>query len=239
MSPDDPRHGTLAGYREHFKGEKTPTCGPCRQAMSAYTQQRRHAAGTATVPSRGYVRRVRALQALGWSMNALAERLDADVRTLAHSLDSGHVFRRTHDAMAALYEELCMTRPDDQFANRRRIIAERKGYVPPLAWDDIDLDDEPASPGRRWHFIDEIAVERAVAGDPPEHLTPAERRAVVRRLHARGCSDGEIAARSGMVTETAMRIRHELGLPAIEQGDGITTQFSARGALQRRKRAAA
>lgn len=86
--------------------------------------------------------------------------------------------------------------------------------------------------------VDEVAVQRAVAGDPPESLTPAERREVVRILHERGMNDRQIHQLAGMAHETAGRIRRELGLPAIEPEPGLSDQFSARGAHRRRSGAA-
>lgn len=49
------------------------------------------------------------------------------------------------------------------------------------------------APGYRAVEPDEMAIERAVAGDPPERLTPRERAAAVRRLSKRGLSAEEIA----------------------------------------------
>lgn len=62
--------------------------------------------------------------------------------------------------------------------------------------------------------VDEIAVDRAVAGEPPDRLTVAEREEAVRRLHARGWSDRRIAARVGLeFPATVAKIRLRLGLP--------------------------
>ena len=47
-------------------------------------------------------------------------------------------------------------------------------------------------------------------------LTIAERREVVARLHAIGLNDQDIARRTGCADRTVLRIRQELGLPAIE-----------------------
>lgn len=52
-----------------------------------------------------------------------------------------------------------------------------------------------AAAGYRAVEPDEMAIERAVAGDPPERLTPRERAEAVRRLTGRGVSAEEIAAR--------------------------------------------
>lgn len=43
--------------------------------------------------------------------------------------------------------------------------------------------------------VDEIAVERAVAGEPPEHMTIAERQAAIQLLHGRKLSAREVARR--------------------------------------------
>lgn len=42
---------------------------------------------------------------------------------------------------------------------------------------------------------DEMAIQRAIAGDPPERLTPRERAAAVRALTRQGLSAEEIAGR--------------------------------------------
>ena len=52
-----------------------------------------------------------------------------------------------------------------------------------------------AAAGYRAVEPDEMAIERAMAGDPPERLTPRERAKAVRLLTARGVSAKEIATR--------------------------------------------
>lgn len=54
---------------------------------------------------------------------------------------------------------------------------------------------------------DDVAVERAVAGDPPPRLTHHERRTAVLRLDAWGYSADQIAARVGCTKRTVHRIR--------------------------------
>lgn len=54
---------------------------------------------------------------------------------------------------------------------------------------------------------DPVAIERAVAGDPPERLTPRERQAAVIRLTARALSARQIAERVGCAERTVHRIR--------------------------------
>ena len=40
MSPDDPRHGTSAGYQRHRKDGEA-ACGPCREAQAEKVRQHR------------------------------------------------------------------------------------------------------------------------------------------------------------------------------------------------------
>jgi DNA-binding NarL/FixJ family response regulator len=101
-------------------------------------------------------------------------------------------------------------------AGAARAHAAAHGWLPPLAWDDIDTDPTPpaptAQPSRR-DDIDEIAVERALAGDhiTYDDLTPFEQQEVVRRLSARGTSIRDIAAQLGTTKRTVSRRRASLG----------------------------
>ncbi|MGW1154527.1 helix-turn-helix domain-containing protein [Streptomyces rubiginosohelvolus] len=58
---------------------------------------------------------------------------------------------------------------------------------------------------------DEIAIERATAGDPPERLTPRERAQAVLALRARQLSAQQAAERVGCTPRTVWRIqaRHQ------------------------------
>lgn len=72
--------------------------------------------------------------------------------------------------------------------------------------------------------IDEAAVERLVAGDPPERTTTGERRSAIRRLHALGLSDRQIADCVQCTVCTVWRARKRLGLPANPQQRSKETQ---------------
>jgi hypothetical protein len=74
---------------------------------------------------------------------------------------------------------------------------------------------DPLGQPTRDTYIDEIAVQRAVNGDPPAHLTQAEREEAVRRLHARGLNDRQIGERLGVQRAWARKIRARLGLPSV------------------------
>lgn len=60
--------------------------------------------------------------------------------------------------------------------------------------------------------VDEMAVARAVAGDPPSRLTVAEREAAVAQLSLMGFGVVEIAQRVGCSRWAAWDIRRRLGL---------------------------
>lgn len=91
------------------------------------------------------------------------------------------------------------------------------GWPPPLAWDDIDTNPTPPAPDAgqlaQRNDIDEIALERALAGDNISYddLTPVEQHEVIRRLTARGTSIRGIAAQLGTTKRTVSRRRASLG----------------------------
>lgn len=173
----------------------------------------------------GTQRRIRALQRLGWSFGTLSGRLGVTVQAVSQIFNRDHVQVITARRIAHLYDELAMT-PGPSVRGARRAL--RAGFAPPLAWDEGSIDDhrtqphleEESGPAGTTHFraqvddeddIDEIAVERALAGDRVR-LTHAEAHAAARRGVARGMSDPEIAAVVGVVSETILRWRRDCGL---------------------------
>lgn len=63
------------------------------------------------------------------------------------------------------------------------------------------------------HAPDEVAIERAMAGDHTVTLYPHERREAIRRLACRGNTDEVIAERLGVWTRSVQRVRTEHGIP--------------------------
>lgn len=85
----------------------------------------------------GASRRLRALAALGWTLDALAARCGVGFSTLA-AVRAGTTTRvgvPLAHRIEAVYDELCMV-PGPSVPARRH--AARAGWAPPLAWDDID-----------------------------------------------------------------------------------------------------
>jgi hypothetical protein len=170
------------------------------------------------VAATGTRRRLQALVAAGWPHDELAARLGRSPAGLRRSMLSDSVTAHTAQNVSALYEQLWNQRPaqstDDQraAADTARAFAAKRGWQPPLAWDDIDTDPDPqhhTEPMETDGDLDEIAIERALAGDGVrlEHLTVAEQAEVVQRLTERGKSIRDIAHQLATTNRTISRRR--------------------------------
>lgn len=142
MSPDDPRHGEYRGAVAHWFS-KEPLCQACELAERRYRRrrQRRILDGDApTVTSIGTVRRFQALMALGWRGPEIALAAGVSINTLRSVVyhESVTVHAATARGVAEAYERMSMGVPTGQYANRTRALARIRGWLPPLAWDDID-----------------------------------------------------------------------------------------------------
>ncbi len=174
------------------------------------------------VDATGTRRRLQALIAIGWPGELLAAQLGRRASSLHRSMTGESVTARTAHDVATLYERLWNTRPPRGTGDQRaaadaaRAYAAAQGWLPPLAWDDIDTDPTPTPPTARLpqgNDIDEIAVERALAGDhiTYDDLTPVEQQEVIRRLSARGTSIRDTAAQLGTTKRTVSRRRASRG----------------------------
>lgn len=141
---------------------------------------------------------LQALVALGWSQSKLSARLNtlpANFGPIIGTTDRGGPRRRDGlrilsremvDRIEALYTELSMTLPpedrwhDKAAASRARSYAKARGWVPPLALDDDTDHSTPVEDD----YIDDIAIERRMAGDRSIRLTTSETVELVRRWRA-------------------------------------------------------
>jgi DNA-binding NarL/FixJ family response regulator len=146
----------------------------------------------------------------------LAAELCRTTTSLTRSMKSETVTARTARQVHDLYERLWDKQPqqatDEELTaiNAARALAASHGWQPPMAWDDIDTDPNPSvDPPDAIDHLDEIAVERTVAGDGMrlEHLTLAEQNEVVRRLTERGKSIRDIADQLATTKRTISRRR--------------------------------
>lgn len=204
MSIGDPRHGMLSGHAAGCRKD----C--CNRAKLRYDKKRKldtREGRPRTVPVVGTVRRIRALQALGYSLRSIAETAGLHESTIANPILRGTTtYATTAAAVARAYDALSMQQPPaGGYAERNRRRARRLGWAPPLAWDDDQIDDPDASPTGVVHtrderrgsgHVDESRVERILAGEQLE-TTAAERRAVIARWIAQGRSERVMCLRMG------------------------------------------
>lgn len=165
------------------------------------------------VSSVGTLRRLQALAAIGWSITAIgtaADELGVDltlsvIRYVLRGCDP-RVRVRTHDAVTAVYDHLSMTIPAPSRAvSLTRGHAQKREYLPPLAWDDIDSDPAPTTCGRD-REIDPVVVSRVLAGDVVP-ATRAERTEIFRRWVAMGRPLSGLEAQTGWSPNRYYRIK--------------------------------
>lgn len=148
------RHGTHHAYKAF--GCRCPEMLVAAAEYRRTQRARVKENGPAVVDGTPTHRRIRALQAAGWTSEELAEKLGNTVTAGAvrKLLENPRVYRTTQDRIEALYETLTML-PGPSEVNRVR--SARKGWAPPLAWDDItDLEAQP-------DFGTELGYRRGVA----------------------------------------------------------------------------
>jgi hypothetical protein len=135
----------------------------------------------AKLPATGTHRRIQALVTRGWSLTKLAARLDMQVGNFWKILERDQVIASTHRRMAEVYDELWDKQPPhDEWHSKAAFsrtlnYAKRRGWLPPLAWDDIDTDPEPerdvVSQGRATaeEVLDDVEF-LLDAGESPEQV---------------------------------------------------------------------
>ena len=164
------RHGTRGAYEcDHCR------CFHCRLAQHDYYQAL--TAGDPIPTTRypdavGVQRRLQALHAVGWSGRALAARLGMTGRAVHRYREAVNVLGSTHDRIAALYDELWDVEPTGPTVGRVKAWAAAQGFLPPLAWDDDEIDDPTAAPHNP-------------ADQPGWNLKPCGTLAAARRHHRR------------------------------------------------------
>ena len=100
---------------------------------------------TRQVSNVGTRRRIQALCRMGWSQGYIAERLGVKISAVNAyaSTNRPRVSVRTARRIANLYDELSMIEGP---VSKARGWAEKRGWQPPLAWDDESIDDPSAAP---------------------------------------------------------------------------------------------
>jgi hypothetical protein len=178
------------------------------------------ALGCARIAAGPTMRRLHALQALGWSGVKLGARLGIEQTAFSRVQLQERVTTAFAKRVAALYDEISMTRPPratvgDRVAYTRAVrSAAARGWAPPLAWDDIDNDEAPTVVDRDRTIVDDVAIEEAIRGQRVV-LTSPERAEAIRRLNAAALSDAQIAARLHPDVRSVLRIRQKHQIAAV------------------------
>lgn len=213
------KHGTRVAYDTY--GCRCPEARAASNRARTVRQLRAMHEGPGTIPAVGSIRRLRALAAIGWGLEALAPHLGWHWQRLGQ-IRSGrqqYVHRETHRAVAAVYRELA-----DRSGSSRRsaLYAERHGWLGPLWWDDDTIDDPDYQPPTREllrphkYDVDDVNVGRALAGHSVD-LTRAERLEAVRQLREQRLGYDAIAARLGLAQRQVHRDLTDLGLVRHEE----------------------
>jgi hypothetical protein len=105
----------------------------------------------ALIDPTGTIRRVRAMQTLGWSQARIGTELGQSENNFRSRLSAKTVSARFARRVAGLYDRLWTERPEDHgvqpyVADRVRRAAAAKGFHGPLAWDEDTIDDPKALP---------------------------------------------------------------------------------------------
>lgn len=141
------RCGTNGGYSRHmFRGEKA--CAPCKKARIAYNKRLKyihHVAGSVAIDATGTRRRLQALQRLGHRSQDIAAHMGTPGLKFNRIYAAQFLQARTVEKVRQVYERLSGT-PGVSDVTRRRAIA--KGWLPPLAYNNID--DPNERPRQNW-----------------------------------------------------------------------------------------
>lgn len=176
--------------------------------------------GGGWVPSIGTVRRLRALTVMGWSMPELAARCGIGESTLHALRDPKHATTRPRFAAAvrALYDELSMTPGPNRWAATRAV---RKGWMPPLAWDDATIDDPAAQPDAGARTTTSRGRPREDVVEDVEFLLDLEPLATARQIADR------LAVTDGAVQHALSRTGRSDLLAVLARNATLTTRRTA------------
>lgn len=151
-------------------------------------------AAHALVDSCGSRRRLQALATLGWSTAALARRAGINRQRLDRALTRDRTTAATAMAVTMLYDALwSISAPPSAAATRTLRTARDYGWVPPLAWDDDEIDLPDTHPHR-----------------PADTARDVEKYDLVEAWTMSGASTRTIAERLTCATRTVTRMRRRI-----------------------------
>lgn len=144
----------------------------------------------ADVDATGTRRRIQALLAIGYTQALIAAELGVSQRSVSAFTHRDFVTAETRAAIAEVYSRWCMT-PGPSRLSRDR--AKAAGWVPPLAWDDIDDPAEkPQMPKNRLRLFPERLAELEYLNIPRSRMP--EMLGIDRESFERNCDRHGVAS---------------------------------------------
>lgn len=144
MNPP-PECGTIAAYSRHMR-RREKACPACAEIHAAYMREYRRSIREGqprSVSAVGVKRRIQALMAMGFNSLRIAEELGVPDNLVRHWYrEAKTVYPATYQKVAGLFDRLQWTVGPSK---RAAALAQRKGWAPPLAWDE-DIDAPEAQP---------------------------------------------------------------------------------------------
>jgi hypothetical protein len=192
------------GQREPARRVRAETAARIMAVRPALESLAAHSAVDAT----GIRRRLQALVSLGWTLRAVAGMVPLNPvylsALMAQERKRPFVSAETARRVRALYDRMWDQVPPETTPGERRLAARarghaaKRGWAPPLAWDDETIDDPQAVPAgvcpepaaspprqrvkaarREDGVLDEVAARAVAGGARQVPLTPAEQRLAV------------------------------------------------------------
>lgn len=184
------RHGTYVTYQRN-----SCRCPDAREDQRLYKKRAREGRNDKTRNITGTRRRIRALAALGWTMQHIgaAAGMTKAAVTIVSNSPRKYIYTATATKIMTAYEKLSGTPGPSPWARAR---AYKYGWAPPLAWDDDTIDDPSARP--------QTGMQRRISDRAIAHA---------RRLAEKGGTQKQIMRQAGLPDTLARKVWREVNRP--------------------------
>lgn len=211
-------HGTPARYN-HGRCR----CVPCTRAVNRYQKHRLNEqvkGAPLSVPALPTTRRIRALRTIGYTLRHLEAECGIPLKSLdnlssaglrGRKFDRRSVLLTTERAVSEAYERLW----DKPGGSKRSVSdAAKRGWLPPLAWDDVTITQLKVSlakpvPSLHDPHVDWVAVDRLCGGERVP-ATRVEKVEAFRLLSQRGMNYWDAGTLVGLNWDHARRLAADL-----------------------------
>ena len=182
-------HGRESDYNS--RGCRCPEARALANSSRLRRKHRLKNAGPGYIAAHGAARRLQALACMGWDCVQIGEYIGSDHNHVSQvrRMQRDIVTKRMHDVVVLTYKNLATVRGPSK---RAVADAARNGWAAPVDWWGLDIDDPNTQPGdiepyvSSDDYVDEVAVERVIAGDTSITLTRPEKLAAAEILLRRG-----------------------------------------------------